>query len=380
MKLSPNLTWLKQHYEKAVLIVVLLGLLASAMYLGGHITKRAADLKATERPVVAKPEQAFKDLDFSPYSSGFAQITAPAQVGDTTNRLLTSEVRVFCVKCGKWIAYAAATCPFCKAEQPPPPSDKPDERADSDKDGVPDAAEQKLGLDPFNPADVQIDHDGDGFTTLEEHREGTDPRNGKSTPSLFAKLRLQSVAATRFKLRFVAVQQLSETIQAFQINARTLDRTYFKRIGEEVEGYKLDNYDKATDTLTLKKGDATKRLQRGKVIDDDQMIVKFLFLLDGQTPTCRAGETFTLRDQKATVLEVSRDLASVRIRHQAPEGREYLVSKATAEEENAMRLRLENTMGNAPELTPGAPAAPQAPGAPARPGAPAVPFDGIPRP
>ena len=225
-----------------------------------------------------------------------------------------------------------------------------------------------------------IDHDGDGFSTLEEYREGTDPRGGKSTPSIFAKLRLQSVAATRFKLRFVAVQKLSETVLVFQINARTLDRTYFKKIGDEVEGYRLDAYDKATDTLTLKKGDAVKRLQRGKIIDDDQMIVKFLFLLDGQTPTCRAGETFSLRDQKASVLEVSRDLGSVRIRHEAPDGKEYLLVKPTAEEEAAMRLRLDNPMGAAPDFGPGAPGAPQAPGVPARPVAPAVPFDGVARP
>ncbi len=379
MKLPSNLTWLKQHYEKAVLLVVLVSLLASAVLLGRHITSRAAALKATAQPVVARPEQAFKDLDFGSYSNGFAQLTAPFQVGDVTNRLLTSEVRVFCVQCGKWIGYTAPTCPFCEAKQPPPP-DREDRQADSDKDGVPDAVEEKLGLDPYNPEDVKIDHDGDGFTTLEEHREGTDPRNPADLPSIFAKLRVQSVAATRFKLRFVAVQKLSETVLVFQINARTLDRTYFKKIGEDVEGYKVDSYDKATDTLTLKKGDAVKRLQRGKVIDDDQLVVKFLFLLDGQTPTCRAGETFTLRDQKATLLEVAPDLKTVKIRHEAPNGREYLLVKPTAEEEAAMRLRLENPMGTTPEFGPAVPGAPQLPPAPARPGLPPSLFDGGARP
>ena len=160
MKLPSNMNWLKQHYEKAILIVVLLALLASAVLLGRHITSRAAALRETAQPVVARPDQVFKDLDFSGHSNGFAQLASPVQVADVTNRLHTSEVRVFCMQCGKWIPYSAAVCPFCEAKQPPPP-DQEDTQADSDKDGVPDAIEEKIGLDPYNASDVKIDHDGE---------------------------------------------------------------------------------------------------------------------------------------------------------------------------------------------------------------------------
>src|SRR5262245_17822165 len=48
--------------------------------------------------------------------------------------------------------------------------------ADSDGDGIPDAAEISLGLDPKNPVDAQEDFDRDGLTNLAEVTTGTDIR------------------------------------------------------------------------------------------------------------------------------------------------------------------------------------------------------------
>ncbi len=39
---------------------------------------------------------------------------------------------------------------------------------DSDSDGISDAFESKIGLDPHNPRDGQADRDGNGWTNLEE--------------------------------------------------------------------------------------------------------------------------------------------------------------------------------------------------------------------
>lgn len=48
--------------------------------------------------------------------------------------------------------------------------------ADDDNDGLPDAWETGVGLDPRNPADAALDGDGDGLDNLAEYRAGTDPR------------------------------------------------------------------------------------------------------------------------------------------------------------------------------------------------------------
>lgn len=351
MKLPSNMSWVKQHYEKATLIAVLLALVGSAAYLGHHLTTRAAALKASERPIVAGPDQGFADLSFAGYSNGLAQLGSPVQAAGTSNRLFVSEIRVFCVRCGKWIGHDDLKCPFCEAEQPPVVKGK---GVDSDKDGLPDVDEEKYGMDPYNPDDARLDQDGDGFTAIEEFVAGTNPKNEADRPSLFAKLRLAGVQQLSFKLRFVAVQKLSDTLLKFQINARSLDRTFFPKIGDVIEGYTIDSYDKPTDTLTLKKGDIVKKLQRGKVIDDDQLVVHFVFLLDGSKPRCLKGETFSLGDQKARLVEIAADRNSVKIQHEG--GREYVVSKATADESAAMQLRVANPLGSGSEFPGSAPA------------------------
>ena len=40
---------------------------------------------------------------------------------------------------------------------------------DSDRDGMRDASEQSVGLDPTDPEDRNLDRDGDGYTELEEY-------------------------------------------------------------------------------------------------------------------------------------------------------------------------------------------------------------------
>lgn len=48
---------------------------------------------------------------------------------------------------------------------------------DADGDGLPDAVESRLGLDPNHPADAGEDPDGDGMNNFEEYKVGTAPGN-----------------------------------------------------------------------------------------------------------------------------------------------------------------------------------------------------------
>ena len=47
---------------------------------------------------------------------------------------------------------------------------------DGDHDGMPDAWEQKHGLNPADRSDGSKDLDGDGYTNVEEFLNGTNPR------------------------------------------------------------------------------------------------------------------------------------------------------------------------------------------------------------
>lgn len=335
MKWPTQLNWVAQHYDLVALALMLLALGGSSAFLALQMERTESTLRDADRPVTPRAQQAFHDLDFTAYSNALARLANPVRVGESSNRFFVSEIRVFCIQCGKWIEYAARKCPFCEAEQPPPP----DKDVDSDLDGMPDTWEESRGLDPYNPDDARLDLDGDGFSNLEEYRAGTDPRDPQSMPSILGKLRLRRVWTTPFKLRFVAVQRLSETDERYQLNARTLERTYFAKIGDVIEGYRVEQYDRAADTLVLRRGDAVRRLQRGRVIDDDQLNLQLVFLLDGTNLQCRVGDTFTLRGLTARVVEVSRDRQSARIvREGTPE--EHIATLPTAQEEAEMRLRL----------------------------------------
>ena len=46
---------------------------------------------------------------------------------------------------------------------------------DADADGMPDAWEQRHGLDPHDRSDAAKDADRDGYTSIEEYLNGTDP-------------------------------------------------------------------------------------------------------------------------------------------------------------------------------------------------------------
>ena len=53
---------------------------------------------------------------------------------------------------------------------------------DLDNDGIPNDAEETLGLDPLDASDAEVDHDNDGVNTLLEYEAGTDPFDDTSTP------------------------------------------------------------------------------------------------------------------------------------------------------------------------------------------------------
>jgi hypothetical protein len=78
---------------------------------------------------------------------------------------------------------------------------------DSDGDGLTDAWEVAVGLNPRDPADAALDLDGDGSSNLSEFLAGTDPRDPGST--FVAAI---TPAAGTFVIRFTAVADRSYSL------------------------------------------------------------------------------------------------------------------------------------------------------------------------
>jgi len=305
-------SWLNQNYDKIILIVVLVGLLASALFLVlqiGRVRQSLAEAK-WERPEVQP--KVVQPIDLASFDQARAGFATPFQGGSHTNRLMTSEVRVSCVECGKPIGFTTAKCPFCGADQPAILN--PDE-IDSDGDGLPDKFEQAVGLNPLEHEDAARDMDSDGFNNLEEYLAKTKLNDPQDSPPVTAKLRLVRVASNPFKLRFQGDAKLPDGSIRYQLNLRTLERTYFVRIGDEIEGFKVLEFLPSTPegtAIVVKQGDSTIRLVKGKAITQHELVADVILMIDRSRFRLRVNDTFKVKEQEYKVIDIRQDRVLIR--------------------------------------------------------------------
>ena len=320
--LQALLSRLRAQYDKLIMFVVVVGLLGSLTYLGFHAGMihhlqaeffREIDDITPTHPVAA-------ELDEEPYRAADQEIRAPFQMAqaDWPRHLLVPETRVWCVDCRRPILIDAEQCPFCRTPQPP---DKETLRHyDGDKDGMWDGWERDHGLDARDARDAWLDSDGDGFSNIAEFRADprTDPSDPKSFPPPEAELRVKEIRAVSFPLRFKSSFTMPDDSLKFQLNVGGGNRTYFKRLGEEIEGFKLETYEPRTrertdgpikspldvSILTLKRGEKLIPLVRGEQVPYSEFTVKLLFALDGTEYVLKIGGEFELKGSTYRLLSV----------------------------------------------------------------------------
>lgn len=285
--------WLKQNYDKLLVVLALVALLGSAVYLLLKISGETADIEAGAWEIRGSKSPA-KAVDLSGFESNLVFLAEPF-VGSTptTNVLMVSEIRVVCVNPEQRhkgpIPYEAEICPICNYKQPPVPG--PD--WDRDGGGCPDRWELRYGFNVKDPRDDLADVDRDGFTNVEEYRGKTDPRNPNSKPPPAIKLRIVKVNFEKFRYLFEGLIETDEGLR-FQINEESsgggIDRSYFKTIGEPVEDYILSRYDEdAVDdegnvvpTLILTNATHVLPLPKGEKVDTDRYKANLVSLINGQ--------------------------------------------------------------------------------------------------
>lgn len=336
--------FLQQNYDKIAVVVVLAAILVSGIILVIHVQGGGGTMVITQAELTTQNPKPVSPPDSTTLSNLMANVTAPFQVAPAQRRLLVGDLRVSSVPDGLPIPFDAAVCPFTGAAQPL--VIRPEDR-DTDGDGMPDIWEEKHGLNPYDPADTGTDSDADGFTNLEELQGSSNPTDAADTPPPPAKLRIAQVRMNPFKLRFLGVSKITETDVRYQLNLRTLERTYFPRMNEEVEGYMVVSYDeKAAEgpVLSLQQGDKVIRLIQGKVVDQQARTAALVFLVDGKRMRVNIGEVITLLDREYKVVDIS-DIRVV-IRDEEA-GRDFEIEFITDQERQML------SPGGAPGVIPG---------------------------
>lgn len=302
--------WIRDNYEKLILLAALIALLFSCVLLAQRIQADRDFAKPSLTRLDWKGDLV-SPKDTVPFdhllTEARAEASRPLEAGERTT---ISEMRVSCVKCGRPIPYAAAECPFCLAAQP---EFDDGTKRDTDLDGMPDMVELAWGLNPQEPSDAAGDLDGDGFTNLEEHNSGTDPKDPEKFPDPVVKLRVAGIRPVPFYLRFVGTQQMPDGTTRFQLNLQTLERTYFAKLEDVILGYKVETYDsqgQGGETLTLVR-QSDKRpvmLVKGKPVTQQELAILFVFLVDkSRLPVQRLNDVFPLRGVEYKVVDIRRE-------------------------------------------------------------------------
>ncbi len=282
--------WLKKVYDKlaaaAVLLVLVISLFmlaVQAQSLKQQQSRFDGELqRQTPLHALAQP------TDRTLFDMSRLALIDPSQIGEWPLRLMVPELRVRCTECQRPIPYAATVCSFCKAEQGP--------------DVAPDPFKDWLKKNNLNTLDAEIgsaDADNDGFTNREEFDFKTDPNQATNHPPALAKVTVQSIQPISFRLIFKSVSKMPEGKNLFQINLRSNDKTWWKSIGEEVEGFKLITYDEKGpegQVLTLQRGDKKIPLIKGREVPRNEYLITLNSKLDGGAlPPVRVDEEFTVK-------------------------------------------------------------------------------------
>jgi hypothetical protein len=318
--------WVGANYDKVALLVVIIIIIASAgilfMKTGG----------SPSSIIVAPAGGESQSASVVPVSGNvltkvLQSLEKPVQIESERRRLFVGPLRVACVAKGEPITYEATTCFFCNAPQPPGP-----EKADSDGDGIPDKWEKENGLNPLDPSDALGDLDKDGFTNAEEFSSGTNPKDANSKPDSASKLRSSETKVVPFKLRFLGVSKLPNGANSYQLNARTLDRTYFTTNGGVVEGWKvlgLESNATKKLILLLKQGERTLRLPQNEVITDDSFSTKLISLIEKKWVDANKNQNVKLGGVDYYVVDITQNAVVLR---DASTDRQYNVSAISNDE------------------------------------------------
>ena len=315
----------KTHYDRIIVLVVFLLLLASLLYLAvqvGLISSRHEEFEAEIGRLVPKHPDA-TGVDTAPFENADRELKNPLLIDYTSwagRSVFVPEVRVWCTHCSRPILFDAEVCSFCGSQQPN------EDYIDGDKDGMPDTWERANGMNPFDSSDANADADDDDFSNLAEYQAGTDPQDETDFPPFEKLLFVQRIKSRPFELQFKSASELPDGSFKFGLNLLRGGRTYFVKMNESIgdSGFTPVKYEyiqappeersglrRDVSELTLKRGDELITLVKNRNVKYPSYTVTFVFALDGSSFDAGVNDTFELKGGEYQLIAVDNDSYSV---------------------------------------------------------------------
>jgi hypothetical protein len=281
------MNWMNKHYERALLGVVALALIACSGWIAWQALSFPENFAG--RNSGKKPDNTTNPPDAKSVEAASALASNPRSWSPHEGSLFVSRPYV--------LRDEKIYDPLEGGEPLHPP--------------ITNAWLVKYNLDYGNPNIKNEDPDKDGFTNMEEFVAGLDPTNEKSVPPYHTKLRLTKFDPVPFRLKFGGDSGDGAT---FIINAKDAKaRTQFLKLGDMIEGapYKLLSYEKKTTTkndmevnaseLVIQNTETGQKivLVYDKEADDPTSFGEFLYLWDNSKRRIKKGDEFTLPPENA---------------------------------------------------------------------------------
>lgn len=263
---APDMGFLKNHIEKILFVVLLLGLGMTLMVLMNLRNNR----ETVDSLKLVIPQQNLT-ADYAGLESLKARLTDDSPLVSISMDAFTPEVRVVCInpEDRSLIPADATHCPYCGMEQ------KEEER-DSDGDGVPDPLELRWGLDPQNPLDVYDSIDGTGFSVRVQHSRGHDPTDSSDYPPHIEFLRLLDVQEETIRFEFRGFTQIAEDVYMVQLRYRYPDQNEWQsvrvRTGDDPTGQDRNRFGRDNE-FTAERFVQTGEQIEGRFIDQSNVLI-----------------------------------------------------------------------------------------------------------
>ena len=343
MARKQNASFLKLHYDKILVLASLVLLVGSLVALISG-TSDANRMRRTFQDEIGRmrPDHPHADkISDSAFSQAAKKLENP-YVMPTGGTFLVAATRVYCVQCRRPIRLDADECPYCRAKQP---TGEVSADWDSDEDGIPDAVETQLGLNPRDRSDADGDMDADGFTNKEEYEAKTDPRDPKSHPPKFDFLRVSDIEVKKFPFVLKSHTEMGKNVR-FQFNITRGNQSFMIRKGEKLgkTGYTLVDYEIKEEevavkgltkprkmklaTVTLKKDKDTLVVKEGEPPINGMYIVSFVCLKDAERTvyTAERGGSFKFEDEEFLLDGINQKAGTADITQKSA-GRSWTVPK-----------------------------------------------------